>query len=810
MKGRLALAAVALAVHSALAMAQGNVAPRAADFTVGNIKVEGLQRISPGTVFNYLPINIGDQLTPAKIRRAIEALYATGFFRDIEMRRRGNTLIVVVMERPSIESFQVTGNKAIKTKNLMKSLRNVGLAPGKIFNRSVLTEVTGYLNHMYYSRGKYGVRINTKVIPQTDNRVKIKIKIDEGSRAVIRSIDIVGDTRYPQARILKHFHLKTPGWLSWYDDDDRYSRASLKGDLERLRNFYMDRGYANFAIRSTQVQISPDRKNIYININIKQGEVYRISKVKLAGTFVVPERQLERLVQAHPGEVFDRALISNTQKLIEDRLGEYGYAFAKVDPVPTPNNKTHQVELTFFVDPGDRVYVRKITFSGETAINDKVLRRELHQLEGGWLSNVSLERGKQFIERLPYVKGVTYSKHRVPGSPDEVDVNYKIKQGPAAQLSGGLGYSATYKLMLNANFGDADFLGTGNELNINLSGGAFAKMYDISYTDPFITQNGVSQTLSLNYNDSTQFVSSSSQFNSKTINLGPEWSYPISEFQYLSFGASFEDAQLLTSSLGSSEQAVQWVRENGNPYTALVHEDYANNEYQLYGTNYYDTQLLLGYQFDDRNRVLFATRGQRFAVNGSITIPGSGPVQYFVASLDYQLYVPLWRHFILSFYERTDYGNGIDGTTGLPPYRLFYGGGPDSVRGFRTDWLGPRDQFGNPYGGNFDIVSQNELLLPIPKKWRQTAQVALFFDMGNVFYTGNSVHFFEPDNVTPVYYHFHGIGSLKRSVGLAVEWMSPMGLFRFSYGVPLNATRATFDTWGDQTQGFQFTVGQAF
>ena len=810
MKGRLALAAVALAVHSALAMAQGNVAPRAADFTVGNIKVEGLQRISPGTVFNYLPINIGDELTPAKIRRAIEALYATGFFRDIEMRRRGNTLIVVVMERPSIESFQVTDNKAIKTKNLMKSLRNVGLAPGKIFNRSVLTEVTGYLTHMYYSRGKYGVRINTKVIPQTDNRVKIKIKIDEGSRAVIRSIDIVGDTRYPQARILKHFHLKTPGWLSWYDDDDRYSRASLKGDLERLRNFYMDRGYANFAIRSTQVQISPDRKNIYININIKQGEVYRISKVKLAGTFVVPERQLERLVQAHPGEVFDRALISNTQKLIEDRLGEYGYAFAKVDPVPTPDNKTHQVELTFFVDPGDRVYVRKITFSGETAINDKVLRRELHQLEGGWLSNVSLERGKQFIERLPYVKGVTYSKHRVPGSPDEVDVNYKIKQGPAAQLSGGLGYSATYKLMLNANFGDADFLGTGNELNINLSGGAFAKMYDISYTDPFITQNGVSQTLSLNYNDSTQFVSSSSQFNSKTINLGPEWSYPISEFQYLSFGASFEDAQLLTSSLGSSEQAVQWVRENGNPYTALVHEDYANNEYQLYGTNYYDTQLLLGYQFDDRNRVLFATRGQRFAVNGSITIPGSGPVQYFVASLDYQLYVPLWRHFILSFYERTDYGNGIDGTTGLPPYRLFYGGGPDSVRGFRTDWLGPRDQFGNPYGGNFDIVSQNELLLPIPKKWRQTAQVALFFDMGNVFYTGNSVHFFEPDNVTPVYYHFHGIGSLKRSVGLAVEWMSPMGLFRFSYGVPLNATRATFDTWGDQTQGFQFTVGQAF
>ncbi len=810
MKGRLALAAVALAVHSALAMAQGSVPPHAADFTVGNIKVEGLQRISEGTVFNYLPINIGEELTPAKIRRAIVALYHTGFFRDIEMRRQGSTLIVVVMERPSIESFTVTGNKAIKTKNLMKSLRNVGLAPGKIFNRSVLSEVTGYLNHMYYSRGKYGVRINTKVIPETDNRVKIKIKIAEGSRAVIRSIDVVGDTRFPQGRILKRFHLKTPGWLSWYNDDDRYSRSALKGDLKRLRNFYMNRGYANFAIRSTQVQISPNRKNIYVNIDIKQGDVYRISKVKLAGTFVVPKRQLERLVEVHPGEVFNRALIRNTQKLIEDRLGEYGYAFAKVDPVPTPDNKTHQVELTFYVDPRDRVYVRHITFTGETAINDKVLRRELYQLEGGWLSNASLERGKLFLERLPYVKHVTYSKQRVPGSPDEVNVNYKITQGPAAQLSGGLGYSATYKLMLNANFGDADFLGTGNELNVDLSGGAFEKLYDISYTNPFITQNGVSQTLSLSYNDSTQFVSSSSQFNSTTINLGPEWSYPISAFQYLSFGASFEDAQLLTSSLDSSEQAVQWVRQNGHPYTDLVREDYANDEYQLFGTNYYDTQLLLGYQFDDRNRTLFATRGQRLALNGSITIPGSGPVQYFVASLDYQLYVPLWRHFILSFYERSDFGNGIDGTSGLPPYRLFYGGGPDSVRGFRSDWLGPRDQFGNPYGGNFDIVSQNELLLPIPKKWRQTAQVALFFDMGNVFYTGNSVHFFEPDNVTPVYYHFHGIGSLRRSVGVAVEWMSPMGLFRFSYGVPLNAKRATFNTWGDQTQGFQFTVGQAF
>ena len=808
---RLALAAVALAVHSAIALAQGATPPGTADFTVGNIKVEGLQRISEGTVFNYLPVNIGDRLDPRKVRQAIRALYATGFFRDVEMRRQGSTLIVVVSERPSIESFTIKGNKAIKTKELMKSLRNVGLAAGKIFDRSVLQQVTEYLTDMYYGRGKYGVRIATKVIPDTDNRVKIAINIDEGSRAVIRSINIVGATHFPQGEILTHFHLKTPNWLSWYRQDDRYSRATLKGDLERLRDFYMDRGYANFAIRSTQVQISPDKKNMYITVAIRQGGVFRISKVKLAGTFVVPKSQLERLVVVKPGQVFDRERITNTQKLIQDRLGEYGYAFAKVDPVPTPNAKTHQVSLTFFVDPGDRVYVRKITFSGETSINDVVLRRELNQLEGGWLSNLALERSKFFLQRLPYVKKVSYSTHRVPGSPDQVDVDYKIKQGPAAQLSGGIGYSAMYKLMLNANFADADFLGTGNRLAINLQGGAFDKLYSLSYTNPFITQNGVSQTLSVSYNDATQFVSSSSNFSSKTITAGPEWSYPITQFQYLSFGAAFEDAQLLTSSIGSAEQAQQWVQQNGNSYSRLVHEDYSNNDFVFYGTNYHDVQLLLGWQIDDRNRTLFADRGMRAALNFSATIPGSSTVEYYVGSALYQLYVPLWRNFLtLSFHERADYGNGFGGTTGLPPYRLFFGGGPDSVRGFRESWLGPRDQFGNPYGGNFDIISQNELLLPMPAKWRQTARVSLFFDVGNVFYTGNRVKFFEPDGVTPVTYHLNGWSSLRRSVGLAVEWLSPMGLFRFSYGVPLNARRGTIDTWGDQTSGFQFTVGQAF
>jgi outer membrane protein insertion porin family len=811
MKPRVVLvAAVALAVHSAIALAQAQIQSSDANFTVGDIKVEGLQRISEGTVFNYLPVNIGDHMTTQRVREAIRALYATGFFRDVELRREGNTLIVVVLERPSIESFTISGNKDIKTDELQKSLRNIGLAPGKIFDRSVLEDVTQSLTDEYYSRGKYGVEINNTVTADTDNRVKIAIKIREGDRAVIRSINIVGDTKFKQKEILQSFQLKTPNWLSWYKQDDRYSRETLQGDLERLRDYYMDRGYANFQINSTQVQITPEKNDIFIDVNITEGQVYKISSVKLAGIFVVPKPELERLVEIQPGEIFNRKLITATQKLIQDRLGEDGYAFAKVDPVPTPDDRNHTVALTFFIDPGNRVYVRNIIFSGETSINDVVLRREMRQLEGAWLSNVALERSKQRIQRLPYVKDVSYSTTPVAGSPDQVDVDYKIKQGPAAQLSGGIGYSATYKLMLNANYADADFLGTGNRFAVELEGGAYNKTYNVSYTNPYITMNGVGQTLSVTYSDVTQFVSSSSNFSSKTLSVGPTWSIPISEFQFLTFGTVFQSSQLLTTSYSSAQQSNEWVEENGHSYSRLVHEDYTNNDYELYGTDFNNVLFVAGWGIDSRNRSLFADQGNRTAISARITAPGS-TVQYYMTDFTFQQYAPLWPdHLTLSFFNSVDYGGALGRTTAIPPFQQFFGGGPDSVRGFREDWLGPRDNFGNPYGGNFRITSQNELILPMPAKWRQSARVSLFFDMGNVFYTGNKIQFFGPDGVTPNYYHLDGWGDLKRSTGLAVQWLAPLGLFRFSFGVPLNAKHGTTTTWGDETEGFQFSVGNAF
>jgi outer membrane protein insertion porin family len=807
-------AAAAVSLLSVTSKAQVLSANRnLSDFVVGDIKVEGLQRISEGTVFNYLPVNIGDHLTPQRVREAIRALYQAGFFRDVELRREGNTLVVVVLERPSIESFTISGNKDIKTKDLQKSLRDVGLAPGKIFDRSTLEDVTQYLTDQYYSRGKYGVAIDTEVTPDTGNRVKVAIKIREGARAVIRSINIVGDTRFKQKAILRTFHLKTPNWLSWYKQDDRYSRETLQGDLERLRDYFMDRGYANFRINSTQVQITPKKNDIFIDINISQGEVYRISEVKLAGTFVVPKPELERLVEIHPGEIFNRQLISNTEKLIEDRLGEDGYAFAKVDPVPMPDEKNHTVSLTFFIDPGNRVYVRKITFSGETAINDVVLRREMLQQEGGWLSNVSLERSKQRIQRLPYVKHVSYSKKRVPGSPDEVDVDYAIKQGPASQLSGGFGYSGAYKLMLNADFADDNFLGTGQRIAINLEGNAYARTYSLSHTKPYVNIDGLSRTEYLTYSHGTQLISYSSALSTDSLTLGVGFGYPISLFQTVEFGADVSEAQLLAGYQTSSTQALWWVQNNGSVYhtgvwTVQPNAVLTKAAYEFYGTRYAVGELNFGWNIDTRNRTLFADRGMRLAISYSRTVPES-EVDYEIAAGEYQQYfrLPYLSLFPFSSRLQVNYGKALGWTTSLPPYRQFFLGGPDSLRGFREGALDPRDSFGNPYGADFTVAEQLDLLLPLPKRFAGDLRVSLFVDAGEAAFLGDTR--FTDIAGNAISYPI-SLAQLRVATGIGVEWLSPMGLFRFDIAQPLRYFQGTPLRYGDDTERFQFTIGSAF
>ena len=486
-------------------------------FTVGDIRIEGLQRISEGTVFNYLPVNIGDHLDGQRIGEAMRALYATGFFRDVELRRDGNTLLVVVVERPSIAKFELKGNKDIKTEDLQKSLRNVGLATGKTFDRSVLDEVKQYLTDQYFSRGKYAVRVDTKITELPGNKVDIIVDIKEGKRAKIEQINLVGNTKFKEKDVLDTFELKTPNWLSWYKQDDRYSRESLTGDLEKLRSYYMDRGYANFQIESTQVTIAPEKDDMYITVNVNEGDVFKVSEIKLAGTMVVPESQLRKLLLIQPGDTFSRKAVTSSQELMSYRLGADGYAFAKIDPVPTPDNDKKTVSLTFFIEPGNRVYVRHINFNNTTAINDETLRREMRQLEGGWLSNSAIERSKERLQRLPYVEKVEFETKPVPGSADLVDVDYNIKEGLPGQFGGGIGYSESQKFSMNGNFVHSNFMGTGDRVALEVNAGKYSKSYVFSHTDPYTTIDGVARTTSFTYRDITQFVAASSAFSTKQI-----------------------------------------------------------------------------------------------------------------------------------------------------------------------------------------------------------------------------------------------------------------------------------------------------
>ena len=813
MKRSAALVFLALILQARIAHGQSDEA----SFTVGDIRVEGLQRVSEGTIYNYLPVNIGDRIDAQRVREAIRALYATGFFRDVEIRHEGSTLVVVVLERPSIESFEITGNKDVKTEDLTKSLRNVGLATGKTFDRSVLEDVKQFLTDQYYSRGKYGVSIDAKVEDQPGNRVKVKINVKEGKRAKIRDINIVGNTVFSDKQLADDFELKTPNWLSWYKQDDRYSKEALQGDLEKLRSYYQDRGYANMQIESTQVAITPEKDDMFITVNVSEGAVYKVSDVKLAGSFVVPERVLRNFLIVRTGQTFSRKWVTSTQELIQNRLGEEGYAFAKVDPVPTVDEAKKEIALTFFVDPGNRVYVRHIRFEGVEKTNDEVLRREMRQLEGGWLSNSLLERSKQRLQRLPYIKKVESETTPVPGVPDMVDVTYTIEEGPSAQLGGGIGYSETQSFMLNANYADSNFFGSGERVSIDLNTGRWSKVYGVSWTDPYRTIDGVARTLSFTYRDVTQFTSASSDFSSESITAGLDYSYPITKYQAVRWGVALQRSSLLTAE-GSAEQAIDWVRNNGNSFSeTFTYTIPAPNPadppivrtVSVDGTKFNSAELVVGWSFDSRNRTLFADRGVRHALSLSYTVPGSD-VEYWVANYNYLQYIPIFGPFTLALDAELGYGMDIGDTTALPPYRQFFAGGPETVRGYEASRLGPKDQWGNPYGGNMKVVGRAEIILPMPAKFRSSARASLFYDIGNVFQTGNRYRFYGRDAArTPIDYDF-SYDKLKHSAGLAVQWLAPLGLFRFSYAVPLNAYKGDSVLYPDEKEGFQFSVGQAF
>jgi outer membrane protein insertion porin family len=772
----------------------------AQELVVRNIRVEGLQRIAEGTVFNYLPVNIGDRIDQARVQEAIRAVYSTGFFKDVEIRWDDGTLIVVVAERPSIASFSITGNKDIKTEDLQEPLARIGLKQGRIFNQSVLDEVEQSLTDQYFSRGKYSATVTAVVTDLPDNKVDIAITIREGDRARMRQINIVGNRSFSDDELLERFELQTPNWLSFIRQDDRYSKEALSGDLESLRSYYMDRGFADFAIESTQVAISPDKRDIFVTINLIEGERYTVSDVRLGGDLVLSEAQLNALVRVKPGQTYSQQLITQSADLIRLRLGEEGYAFATVEPVPELDREARTVAVTLYIEPKNRVYVRRVNFIGTSAINDEVLRREVRQFEGGYLSNSRLERSKIRLQRLPYIEKVEETTTPVPGTPDLVDLDFSITEGLPGQFGGGVGYSQAQKLIFNLNFVHTNFMGTGNRVQADINTGQYQTAYGISHTNPYTTINEVSRTVSLAYRDITQFTSDASDFSTKTLSASVEYSYPLTEYQRLIFGGTWQSAELLSDSF-STFQAQQWVLNNGDSSSQIVPGGV------VYKTNFDTFEALGGWVYDSRNRSLFADRGARHRLVGNVTVPFSD-VEYYKIDYTYQQYVPINRWTTLFFNMDLGYGDAIGDTTSLPPYKNYFAGGPDTVRGFSENSLGPKDTFGNPYGGNVLASAQTELLLPIPESWQAKARFSLFYDIGNVYSTGDQPTFFNKEGV-PIEYDFSE-QSLRQSVGIAAQWLAPLGLFRFSYAFPLNADSGTDLLYGDDTQRFQFTIGGAF
>jgi outer membrane protein insertion porin family len=772
----------------------------AGEFVVKDMRVEGLQRISEGTVFNYVPVNIGDTIDNVRVGEAIRSLYSQNLFDNIEMRRDGDTLVIAVVERPSIESFEIDGNKDIKTEDLTESLRGVGLARGRTFDRSVLDNVEMFLREQYYDRGKYGVNIDTDIQDRPNNTVRVKINVKEGDRAKIRQVNIVGNETFGEKEIRSDFTLDTANWLSWIRQDDRYAKEALEGDLEILRSFYMDRGYADFRIESTQVAISPNKKDMFVTIGIREGDLYTISDVKLVGDMVIPEVFLRGLILAQPGSVFNQRALTQTSELMSFRLGEEGYANAEIEPVPELDHEKKEASVTFYVNPQNRVYVRRIGFNGVDQVDDEVLRREMRQMEGSYLSNSLIDRSRIRLQRLPYIESAEVNNSPVPGSPDLVDVDFDLEYRMPGQFSGGVGYSESQKLLLNGSIVHTNFLGTGNRVALELNSGKFQKLYSISHTDPYRSMDGIRRTLSINYRDITQFTSAASDFSTTSAGATVDYGYPISEYQSVSIGATFQHSELL-SSTNSTQQAQDWVANNGDPFI----EDIGNG-IVFFGSEFDTFELIAGWTYDSRNRALFANRGMRQQLFLSIAVPGSD-VEYYQARYNFTKYFPITRKWILRFNSELGIGEAMGTTTALPPYKQFYGGGPQSVRGFKESYLGPRDSFGRPYGGNVLVASQLELILPLPDKWASQARASLFYDVGNVFNTGEVA--FTDKLGSPLTYK-PDFDELRASVGIGVQWLAPLGLFRFSYAYPLNAYDGNDRYFGDELERFQFSIGQAF
>ena len=745
------------------------------EFVVRDIQVKGLQRISLGTVFNYLPVNVGERFSLDNVSPAIKALFKTGFFKDVSLEREGSTLIVNVVERQAIASIIFEGNKDISKDELTKALDRIGLAEGKTFDRQVLDKVEQELTRQYLSRGKYGLKIKTSVANLTRNRVGIHIKISEGRATKIKYINIVGNNAFDDKTLLGKFELSTSNLISFYTKDDQYSKQKLSADLETLRSYYLDRGYINFSVESTQVAITPDKKDIYVTINIKEGDVYKLSKVKLAGNLIVPPDELIKLVSVGPGEIFSRKSATETSKAIQDRLGNEGYAFANVNMVPEINEAQKTVDMAFFIDPGKRAYVHRINTSGNTKTRDEVIRREMRQMEGSWASSAKIERSKTRLERLGYFESVNVETPPVVGTNDQIDVNYTVVEKSSGNISAGVGFSQVQGIVLNANVVQDNVFGSGKRVNLAFNNSSFTTNYQFGFFNPYFTADGVSQGYNVGYAKRNAGQINIANYSTNTFNIGTNFGIPLNEFDQIRFDTDVKNTTLNTVS--NSSQEIRDFRTQ------------QNND-----NNFWTYSQSVAWSHDTLNRAIFPNKGGQQRLSALVTIPGSD-LTYYKVNYRHQLYFPLAKDFTFKLNGEFAYGDGYGNTKGLPFFENYFAGGTGSVRGYKNNTLGPRDSNRNSLGGASKIIGNAELFFPVPfLSETKSVRLGTFFDAGAL---NNSL----------------SVSNIKFSAGVSGEWLSPFGALSVSAAYPLNQgtfTNSNGIITKDQTQFFQFNFGQNF
>ena len=782
------LCSVALLLNASLAHAQG--------FKIADIRINGLQRVSAGSVFGALPLNVGEQVDDQQLVESTRALFKTGFFQDIQLGRDGDVLVITVVERPSIASIDIEGNKAISTDDLMKGLKQSGLAEGEVFQRATLEGVRNELLRQYVAQGRYSAAVDAEVVAQPRNRVGLKIRIDEGEVAAIKHINVVGNSVFDQAELDDQFTLKTSNWLSFFKNDDKYAREKLSGDLERLRSYYMDRGYINMEIVSTQVSISPDKKQVFITVNINEGTKYTVRDIKLRGDLKVPEDQITALLLVQKGQVFSRKLMTSTSDLITRRLGNEGYTFANVNAVPTPSKDDNTVDIEFVVDPGKRAYANRINFRGNTKTEDQVLRREMRQMEGGWASTYLIDQSKTRLERLGYFKEVNVETPAVAGVDDQVDVNYSVEEQSSGSITASVGFAQSAGLILGGSITQNNFLGTGNSASLGLTRSEYQSKYNIGFTDPYFTKDGVSLGYNAFYNKTDYndyYDDGVSYYSINSYGAGATLGYPINETSRISFG--------LTAQHDSIEPGT---------YSADEIYDFIDRE----GKEFTNFKANLGWSESTLNKGVLATRGYSQNLNLMVTVPGSDLSFY---KIDYtgQTFLPVSASTSLRFHTKLGYGNGYGSTDGLPFYENYTAGGEGTVRGFESGTLGPRNtpatgtysSAGQAYysdrdtealGGNIMITGGVEYLFPMPFiKDNKSLRTSLFWDVGSVY--SDKCYLSTTTGCDGV-----DLSQMASSVGVGVTWYSPLGPLSVNLALPI---RKPDDA---ETQVFQFSMGQTF